>query len=239
MFESQMDVASFYEKGFVRTSLSDAFASKLLLEVKSEHWVRVKKESNEDGSLKRQYKDRYISKKGLFQPKRLRPAYSELLEGLRGYLDFVLSKYDLRETGDTLTPFLGMSGYMMEPHSDLGDRALIIVIVYLSDDVFDSTTGGELNFYNAKLSEDGEVLSRELSQTVYPNNGSVVIINPNDPRFEHEVREVVGDLKRYQLFITMGTESLNDWDVEFVEKKGLVETDTEYAMGKPSPEWEG
>lgn len=230
MFKGKADIKSFFEKGFIIEELDDNYSFKLLNEIKKEHWVKIKKEDISKGKVRREYKDRYISKRGLFQPLNIKDSYREVLNGIEEYLNFVLSKYDLTDSGHTLTPFLGMGGYMMESHCDLGDRAIAIAIIYLSDDSFNKDTGGELNLYKVDLNENGDVINRELCDTVYPNNGKVVIINPNDPRFEHEVKEVIGDLKRYQLFITLGTENINDWEYDFKEIEGLVESDKEYSF---------
>lgn len=228
MFKYKINIKSFFENGYMVNELNEDIASNLLEEIKKEHWVKVKKEEISNGIVRREYKDRYISKRGLFQPQNLKPVYKSVLNEFEDHLEVLLSQYDI--SGNTLTPFLGMSGYMMESHSDLGDRALAIAIVYLSEDSFNDHTGGELNLYRVNLDLNGKVINRELIDVVYPNNGQIIIINPNDPRFEHEVKEVNSDLKRYQLFITLGTDNVNDWNYDFDEKEGFIESDKEYSL---------
>lgn len=240
ILKEPFSMKQYLENGFWASEINNEMAQKLLATVKSEHMLQMEMEKYEDGESKRAFKQRYMAKRSFFQPQNERPIYTEIKDGLGDELERLLELYKngLDRDCRILTPFLGMPGYMMAMHSDAGDRAAAVVIVYLSDQRFDETTGGELVMYRCQFDDNMEAVEHSEIGKIYPNNGTVVVINPSALQFKHEVRPVnEGNRKRYSLFMTFGTTDIPQWHVNFNEVPEKIENSMHSASGEPDPEY--
>jgi hypothetical protein len=240
ILKEPFSMKQYLENGFWASEINDEMAQKLLATVKSEHMLQMEMETYEDGTSKRAFKQRYMAKRSFFQPQSERPIYTELKNGLGDELERLLELYKNGMDPDCrmLAPFLGMPGYMMAMHSDAGDRAAAVVIVYLSDQRFDETTGGELAVYRCLLDDNMEEVEHSEVGRIYPNNGAVVVINPSALQIKHGVRPVKeGNHKRYSLLMTFGTTDIPRWCVNFNEVPGKIENSMYSASGEPDPEY--
>lgn len=218
--KKEFDFKCFFERGYSEIEICRESADLLLHVIKNEQMVPVTTEYLSDGGLSRFYKKRYISKRSLFQPQNLRPEYSAFLIDVLDYLSplFSLCKIDPNTSSHGLTAYLGMPGYCMEDHTDVGDRALVIAMLYLSDNKFDEKTGGELTLSKVAYGDDGQITHKEKIHTIYPNHAKLVLINARNPLFQHGVLPLLDQNSyRYSLFMPIHSLSIANWHIPFVE----------------------
>lgn len=239
MFKKRFSMTDYIKKGHSVIELDNEFASKILDNLKNEHMVLFTTEDDIFDVKSKVYRERYIAKKTLFDPLNVREDYKTLMNGIADEIDVVLKnyKYGKEESCRFAMALLGMPGYMMEPHSDEGDRAASIALAYFSDTQFNEETGGEIVFYKVIFDDNGSVVERKEINRVFPNTGTVVIVNPASPLFQHEVLPVLDPVaKRYSLFMNYGTKDVPDWSMDFNEIKGFVDKETIYGTLKPDEE---
>lgn len=217
-FDKKFDCNKFYRCGFESFFIEKEQADMLLSIIKQEQMVPIARETLDNGEMSRYYRNRLISKKSLYTPTVMCSEHKELLQQFH---DFMTPLFEICGVNPSiedhgLTSYLGMPGYCMEDHTDVGDRALAIAMLYLSDDIFDKSTGGELTISAVTYNPDGTVKSRDETDKIYPNHGQVVIINARDPLFQHGVLPLVKEgMYRYSLFIPIYSLNIGKWHIEF------------------------
>jgi len=231
-------VNDFYYKGYSTFQLDENLTNQALDSILEEHMVKFENEKSMFDDGEKNYKERFIAKSILFKPRIWKKPYEDVLLDISKKVEPVLHKSsaEINKSNSYLMPLLGMPGYMMDLHSDEGDRASVIAILYLSEDDFSEESGGSINFYDVTFDNDMKVKEKLLIEKIMPKNGRVVVINPSNPSFKHEVEPLREDKKRYSIFMCLGTEETPDWEVEYTEKKGCIDLESLYGTEMPVEE---
>lgn len=97
------------------------------------------------------------------------------------------------------------SGYFMDWHHDVGERAVAIALLYLCDGEMKDEHGGQLEVAKTYRNADGSVHSREVTGMFSPRHGDLILLDSSSILFEHRVRKYDNPcFHRYFLSATLG-----------------------------------
>ncbi len=227
MFSTEkIDVQKLYSKGYCVTTLEKKLADKILKQMKKETWIQVQPDASglEDNFGEKYYSNRFMSAQSLLKPAVLKSPYRSFANRFKTWAEPVLRRFE-SSSKVNLSAFCGVTGYYMEPHTDVGDRAVFDVIAYFGDDISSESDGGTLNMFKTNVHDPENRDNLELIEKIVPSHGMVVVLNNLSPIFYHEVTELVKKgAKRYQLIGNFGMLDLPDWEIDFEEKPGFLQT---------------
>lgn len=101
----------------------------------------------------------------------------------------------------------GKRGDSMGWHHDSYDPMHIVVIVYLSDEIWTPADGGQLLLGEGDVNENGSLVDESkvlVKAAVSPNHGTAVWLINTNPRWIHSVSEILCDKARYTLIGQFG-----------------------------------
>ena len=227
MFSTEtIDINKLYSQGYCITTLDKIFADKILKDMKEETWVEIQPDDEglEDGMGDKYYTKRFMSARSLLKPTSLRPSYKFFSNRFKEWAEPVLRRFESAPKS-VLSAFCGVTGYSMEAHSDVGDRAVFDVIAFFGDDIDSEQDGGVLNIYKTNILDPYNTENLKLIDKIIPSHGKVVVLNNLSPIFYHEVTELVRKgAKRYQLIGNFGMLEFPDWNYDFEEKPGFLQS---------------
>lgn len=214
MFNTPLDINYFFKNGYFITNIDQIYANKLLSIIKNEVWVKVTPDIEEySGTIEKDYKNRYISVGSMLRPMDLNSAYKHYRDSFNKWASPIISKY---KTADRvlLSALMGVEGYFMDMHSDVGDRCPFTVLLYLGDEINEmEDVGGNLNIFNVQAEDPHN--HPELIERIAPLHGRLVILNNLDPTIYHSVDPLMKNAKRYSLLSSFGIDFLPDWSYDY------------------------
>lgn len=101
----------------------------------------------------------------------------------------------------------GKRGDSMGWHHDAYDPMHLVVIIYLSDEVWTPEDGGQLLLGEGDITGMGQLADPSqvnVKQAVSPNHGTAVWLINTNPRWVHSVSEILCDKPRYTLIGQFG-----------------------------------
>ncbi|WP_116826542.1 MULTISPECIES: 2OG-Fe(II) oxygenase family protein [Pseudomonas syringae group] len=101
----------------------------------------------------------------------------------------------------------GKRGDSMGWHHDSYDPMQMVVIIYLSDEIWTPEDGGQLLLGEGDIDDKGALLDPSkvvVKEAVLPNHGTAVWLINTNPRWVHSVSEILCDKARYTLIGQFG-----------------------------------
>lgn len=222
VYELPLNINEFLTQGVAVNRVVPVVANELLQLVKREHFVSVT-QNELDACC--EYSDRFISKHSMFKPQAIKSQYADLVTATTEVSAPVL-KNKPNPAGDNLSVFMASTGHFMDLHSDCSDGSPIITIIYLSDDEFVESDGGQVSVSTMGFVEEGSLGRLEMRLKAEPKHGLAVHLNNSTPQFHHEVHKILSSKYRYSIIINSAMLTNPIWDVDFDEEVGRVDTET-------------
>lgn len=216
-----LDIHKLFRDGYCVGELCAEDADRVYAEMTSEAWIPISPNPelvNRNGD--KYYSNRYIAARSLMQPTNLRSVYAEFMDAVFKWAEPVLKNY---AHGDRalVSAFCGVEGYEMALHTDVGDRSVFDVLLYVGNDLSEST-GGALRVCRVDLNNPFDVQSEHLAD-IYPRHGLIVVLNKLNPTIFHQALTLTGTgIQRYQLFSSFGLAELPEWHYDFPETRGFI-----------------
>jgi Rps23 Pro-64 3,4-dihydroxylase Tpa1-like proline 4-hydroxylase len=93
----------------------------------------------------------------------------------------------------------------MNWHHDVFDRSVLLVLAYISEDLFTEEDGGLLEIGRCEVDSKGfPIAEPKTVKTVLPNLGTVVLLNNTDPTLFHRVTPVQSEKTRLVVSCQLG-----------------------------------
>lgn len=220
MFKENLDIERFFKEGYYVTYIDRKEADSILCDIEKEIWLEVAPDIEEySKNIEKDYKKRYIAARSMLRPTDLRSSYERYQSSFNKWAKPIIEKY---KTADRvlLSALMGVKGYFMDMHSDVGDRCPFTVLLYLGEDLNgDPSKGGNLNIFDVNAVNPHE--NPQLIEKIAPEHGKMVILNNLDPTIYHSVDEITSDIKRYSILSSFGIDFVPDWQYEFKDDKNL------------------
>lgn len=223
MLVDVFDAGNWVHNGFAVNHISKQDADALLELVKQEHFQSV---AQVDIDLPIGYSDRFISKHSMYKPQEIKPQFQKLLNDINELACEILEN-KTNPAGHNLSVFSATTGHYMDLHTDCADGSPLISILYLNDNEFEDEDGGQISSVFTKFNELGSIEATEMLVKTPPKHGLIVQANNSNPHFAHEVHKILSDKFRYSIIINSAMLTNPKWHVEFEEKAGFYDTNTE------------
>lgn len=197
-------------------------ANLLLAQARRETFIEIQPDTDEADELgDKYYEGRFMAARSLLKPNDLRPAYKMFSDQFNAWSNCVMKYYEVSETFN-LSIYCSIEGYKMDIHTDVGDRSIFDVIVYLGNDFDTSEDGGVLEIFKVPIGGNEETESVLIEQII-PKHGTIVVLNNLNPTLFHRVTEVTKKgAKRFQIIANFGMIDPPTWNVEFNDVGGFA-----------------
>lgn len=226
IFKDELDINKLFSDGFFETEIPAELADRIYQTMLNEAWIELKPEKKRKlDTSDKQYFKRHIAAHSILKPAELHDTYAEFIDAFKRYAEPVLTAY---RNGDEalITAYCGTDGYEMELHTDVSDRSVIDVILYIGGETEAAKgVGGTLEIVRGSLKNyDHE--EKEHLHTVKTTHGKVIILNNLLPYVYHGVpRLEAPGAKRYQLVGNMGLPNAPKWSYSTKHKTGIINPD--------------
>jgi len=223
IFKDKLDINQLFRDGYFETEIESVLADRIYETMLNEAWIELKPEKKRalDTSDKYYFK-RHIAARSILKPAELHGTYSEFIEGFKRYAAPVLSAYS---NGDEalVTAYCGTDGYEMELHTDVSDRSVIDVILYIGGETEAANgKGGSLEIVRGSL-KNYDYEEKQHLHSVKTTHGKVIILNNMLPNIYHGVpRLEAPGAKRFQLVGNMGLPDSPKWSYETKSRVGMI-----------------
>lgn len=220
MFKEPLDIQRFFETGYFVTELPESEADRLLEDIRKEIWIEVAPDVEDYSNLiEKDYKNRYIAAHSMLRPNDLRESYKRYQREFNEWA-FPIIKHYKTANRILLSALMGVKGYFMDMHSDVGDRCPFTVLLYLGEDLREhQDQGGNLNIFDVTADNPHE--NPRLIEKIVPSHGKMVILNNLDPTIYHSVDEIKTDIRRYSILSSFGIDFVPDWQYEFKTDRNM------------------
>lgn len=130
-----ININELYRNGFTVGHIDQMNADIILKEMKKESWIEVTTdEEDPSGKIDKYYASRYISAQTILQPEKVSRKKQRWMDAFNEWASTVLCKYE-HSNKVHVSSFCGKTGYYMDAHTDVGDRAIFDVITYFGHDI--------------------------------------------------------------------------------------------------------
>lgn len=214
MFKECFDIEKFFREGFLVTQIEQKEADALLSDIQKEIWIEVAPDIEEyNQKIEKDYRKRYIAAHSMLRPTDLRPSYERYQNQFNEWARTIIENYRTANRV-LLSALMGVKGYFMDMHSDVGDRCPFTVLLYLGEELTGNPDdGGNLNIFDVDALSPHE--NPRLVEAISPTHGKMVILNNLDPTIYHSVDQIKTDMKRYSILSSFGIDFVPDWKYEF------------------------
>lgn len=223
MFKNKLDITKLFTDGYHETDVTKEMADKIYKQMQDEAWIEIKPEKSTDLDMSdKYYYKRHIAAQSILQPRVLHDSYKEFFTSFCEYVNPVLAQY---KNGDSslVTAYCGTDGYEMELHTDVSDRSVIDVILYIGGETQSTGgTGGTLEIYQGAIKSYSRG-DKRLMHTVNTTHGKLIILNNMLPHVYHGVPRLhAPGARRYQLVANMGLPDSPNWRYPVPKRKGFI-----------------
>lgn len=214
MFSEDFDINKFFKEGYFVSQIDKSTADNIFNDIEKEVWVYVKPEADEySGKIEKDYKNRYVSLRSILNPMNHPRSYQAYQDKFNEWAKALLIEYKTAKRVH-LSALMGLKGYFMDMHSDVGDRCPFTVLLYLGKDLDDDPqNGGNLNIFEVNVKRPNE--NPVLVESIVPSHGKIVVLNNLDPTIYHSVDEIKTNIKRYSILSSFGIDVLPDWNYQY------------------------
>lgn len=202
MLVDPMDFEALFGTGVQVSRLQPAFARALLRQVEAVDYVPDQMMKGAAGAATRSRARWHVEHSppdpGLAQ------IGQRLLEG---WLRPLLSLYRSSAVADArVLLYRCHRGYEVGWHDHLDYPSVLTLLIYLTSQTLEEGDGGQLEV--AKVRRDGQsgdVLGRQVTARVQPQQGVVALIDSQSPLFQHRVAPFTSDKPRFLLTYSIGS----------------------------------